>query len=320
MKKMNNKGFMLTETLIVSTLIITVLLVVYIQFKSINRKINNSYNYDTVSSLYNLYNVKLFIEQENYSTIVGRLDLDNYIDITDCSSVYFNSTDYCKSIISNTGITKLVATKENLYSLIEEKPFDEKFNDYISTISYSTKEGYRLIALFSNGTYASIRILNDEKFDSVIANACVLSVEKNYTINYLNKDGTLFKEPYKNKMGCTANIALVDFNDNTDSCYYVDHYSSDTLTISGDESLNVASIYYAKYSASLTIHYQTESGTSLSSDVVLSGDCGATYYPEQYKKKLDNYNYSRTSATEITLSTSNVEVILYYNEGSGSGE
>lgn len=320
MKKMNNKGFMLTETLIVSTLIITVLLVVYIQFKSINRKINNSYNYDTVSSLYNLYNMKLFVEQENYSTIVGRLDLDKYIDITDCPSAYFNSTDYCKSIISNTGINKLVVTKENLYSLIDEKPFDEKFNDYISTINYSTKEGYRLIASFSNGTYSSIRILNDERFDSVIANACVLSVQKNFTINYLNKDGTLLKEPYKNKMGCTATIAVEDYNNNTDSCYYVDHYSDDILTISGDETLNVASIYYAKYSSNLTIHYQTESGTSLSSDVVLSGGCGVTYYPEQYKKKLDNYNYSRTSATEITLSASNAEVTLYYIEGSGSDE
>src|SRR5574344_1029800 len=103
MKKLNNKGFMLTETLIVSTLIITVLLVVYIQFRSINRKINNSYDYDAVSSLYNLYNFKLYIEQENFSTIVGRLDLEDYVDITDCSSIYFKNDDYCKNIIGNSG-------------------------------------------------------------------------------------------------------------------------------------------------------------------------------------------------------------------------
>ena len=34
MKKANDKGFMLTETLIVATMLITVLLVLYIQFKN----------------------------------------------------------------------------------------------------------------------------------------------------------------------------------------------------------------------------------------------------------------------------------------------
>lgn len=320
MKKMNNKGFMLTETLIVSTLIITVLLVVYIQFKSINRRINNSYDYDPVISLYNLYNVKLYIEQENFSTIIGRLDLEDYVDITSCSDTYFTNSNYCKDIINNAGITKLLATRENLFSLIEKSPFDDKMNDYISSINYGTKEGYRIVASFSDGTYASVRILNDEKFDSMIASSCVLSVQKKFKINYLLADGSEFKESLISKNGCTADITVSNYENNEDACYYVDHYSKNVLTLGNDEDTNVASIYYAKYASTLTIHYKSNSESTIATDVALSGNCGATYYPEQYKKNISGYNYSRATSTEVTLAKNNLEVTLYYAEGSASDE
>ncbi|HPF82896.1 MAG TPA: hypothetical protein PLV83_01835, partial [Bacilli bacterium] len=97
MKKVNNKGFMLTETLIVSTLLITVLLVVFVQFKNVNKKITNGFKYDKVSSQYNLYNIKLYIEQIDFSVIVGRLDSLTYVDLTTCDNSIFEDDTYCKS-------------------------------------------------------------------------------------------------------------------------------------------------------------------------------------------------------------------------------
>ena len=61
MKKLSNKGFMLTETLIVATMLITVLLVMYLQFKVVMRSYNNSFKYNTVNNLHSLYNVKQYI-------------------------------------------------------------------------------------------------------------------------------------------------------------------------------------------------------------------------------------------------------------------
>ena len=65
MKKMNKRGFMLTETLIVATMLISVLLILYIQFKSVNRSFTSSFSYNTVGSSYNLYNANKYIEISN---------------------------------------------------------------------------------------------------------------------------------------------------------------------------------------------------------------------------------------------------------------
>lgn len=320
MKKMNNKGFMLTETLIVSTLLITVLLIVYMQFKTVNRNISNSFSYNNVSSLYNLYNVKLFIEQENFTSIVAVLDTKDYVDITDCSNVYFNNENYCKNIISTASITQLIVAKENLYSIIQNKPFDESMNDYISKITYETKEGYRLIASFSDGTYASVKLLNDDKFDSMIANSCVSSIKKKYTINYLLDEDTIYKEPLVDVAGCGETIDVSSKDTNTNSCYYVSSYSTDTLKISELENTNNASIYYKKYTSSLTIQHKSLSGTTLATDTIVNGDCGEVIYPENYKRLINNYNYSNASSTEVVMTKNNTTVILYYAEGSASNE
>lgn len=320
MKKMNSKGFMLTETLIVATLLVTVLLVVYVQFKSINRKISRSFEYNTVASLYNLYNVKLYIEQEKFTAMVSRLYLDDYIDITPCSSIYFNNPEYCDSVIRNAGIKKLIITKENLYSLIDKKPFYEELNNFIETIDYSKSDGYRLIAQFNNNTFASIRVLNSSKFDSIIANSCILSIPKTFKINYLKEDGSLLKEPLIESAGCNSSIIVSRYEDNRDSCYYVSRYSNNILNINEDESLNNATIYYDKYDANITIHYKDLSNNTISPDFLLNGKCGNKYYPEKYKKLISGYNYSNASIDNVLLSNTNIEVTLYYEEGSGDNE
>lgn len=320
MKKMNNKGFMLTETLIVSTLLITVLLIVYVQFKSLDRKIADSFEYNTVSSLYNLYNVKLYVEQEKFTVMVARLDMEDYIDITSCSEIYFNSPSYCESIIKGSGIKKLIVTNENIYSLIERRPFDNKFNDYITNIDYSQSDGYRLIAEFDNGTYSSIRVLNDQRFYDKIANSCLLSMPKKFKINYLTMSGAIFKDPLIDTAGCNSTVTVSRYEDNENSCYYVQNYSTDVLNISSNEDVNEATIYYELYASYLTIHYKDLSNNTIATDIILNGNCGTTYYPEQYKKAITGYNYSNASVEEITLSNTNSEVTLYYEEGSGDDE
>ena len=61
MKKLNKKGFMLTETLIVATMLITILLVMYVQFKTVIRSYQQSFKYNTINNLYSLYNVKKYV-------------------------------------------------------------------------------------------------------------------------------------------------------------------------------------------------------------------------------------------------------------------
>ena len=63
MKKLNNKGFLLVETIVVATFTLTVLIALFLQFKNLLASYNSSYNYNTVEGIYNLNNVKDYISQ-----------------------------------------------------------------------------------------------------------------------------------------------------------------------------------------------------------------------------------------------------------------
>lgn len=320
MKKLNNKGFMLTETLIVSILLIIVLLTIYVQFRSVNRKVENSFSYNTVSSLYNLYNVKLYFEQEKFSVVVAQLDELDYVDLSNCSDVYFDRQVYCNNILNAVGIKKIIATRENLYSLIENAPFDEKLNNFISSIDYETEDGYRLIAEYEDGTYASLKFLNQDKFNEQLASTCVMSVKKKYQIHFKDVDGNTLKESYEAESGCGTTITVSRFSDEMGECYFVDNLSTDTLVISENEENNQATITFDKYNSTLTIHHIDKNNNKLAEDTVLSNTCGFKYETENYKKNIDGYNYASASETLVTLTANNKEISLYYEEGSGVDE
>ena len=114
MKKMNRKGFMLTETLIVATMLVSVLLVLYIQFKNINTNFSESYSYNSVGASYNLYNVKKYVENNNYSLLAEKLKTNSYIDLTSCLDTYFTSTDYCEILFNKLDIKQVIITNENI--------------------------------------------------------------------------------------------------------------------------------------------------------------------------------------------------------------
>ena len=52
MKKNNNKGFMLLETMIVSAFIITTLTFLYVQFSNLKKSYEESFKYDSIPELY----------------------------------------------------------------------------------------------------------------------------------------------------------------------------------------------------------------------------------------------------------------------------
>ena len=54
MNKKNNKAFLLAESLIVTTFVLTVLIYLYAQFKNLMTEYKNSYRYNNVQDIYNL--------------------------------------------------------------------------------------------------------------------------------------------------------------------------------------------------------------------------------------------------------------------------
>ena len=71
---------MLTETLIVATLLITVLLFMYVQFKNVMRSYERSFKYNTINNIYALNNAKKYIESVNYVLMANSLFNKDYLE------------------------------------------------------------------------------------------------------------------------------------------------------------------------------------------------------------------------------------------------
>lgn len=172
MKKINNKGFLLTELLVTATLVSTVLIFLYAQFYNVKRSYENSFKYNNVNDLYALDNVRSFLIDDGYiDTYVNMakrgeiLSSVPYLEITS----FINNNDYFNSLIFSTNIKKLYFTKEFLADLLiylnnninsNNASELEKFRRFVAYIDYNVdnKSGYRLIAEFNDGTFATLLV------------------------------------------------------------------------------------------------------------------------------------------------------------------
>ncbi|MDD2181405.1 MAG: hypothetical protein PHW32_03435, partial [Bacilli bacterium] len=97
MKKRKNLGFMLTETLIVSTFVTASLLYMFIQFRQVYQNYDRTFSYNTINSLYAVNQIKKYIIDVDITTIGNELIESNnqYLELTSCQSNLFAEEEYC---------------------------------------------------------------------------------------------------------------------------------------------------------------------------------------------------------------------------------
>lgn len=156
MKKNNNKGFMLAETLIVTTFVAGVLIFLFMQLTRLSGSYEESYNYNNTESLYALEDVKNYIESDAalLEYVNSNIDSLKYIDITDCSLAF--DKQYCLKLFQLENIKQIIITK-NLVPFDEISGYDEDFMSFINKVNSEGEETYRLIASFNNSRYATLR-------------------------------------------------------------------------------------------------------------------------------------------------------------------
>lgn len=157
MKKSNNKGFMLIETLVVTVFVAGVLIFLYMQFSNLSKSYDESYIYNITEGLYALEDLRSYMKQ-NPSTMnyleenIGNL---KFIDLTDCS--LFNDKTYCYNLMKLENIDKVFFSTNLLPKNIINN-YDEGFTNFIDKIIEEGEEPYRLVASFNNNTYATLRL------------------------------------------------------------------------------------------------------------------------------------------------------------------
>ena len=323
MKKKNDKGFMLTEALVVSVLITTVLIALYAHFKQVSNRVNDSFKYDMVDAMYSLNSVRNYVEQENYQAIIATLDAFDYVDLTDCSEYYFSNKDFCKSIFDSLGVEQLIVTKENLYSLLNNKTFTQNyingsFKKYLEQINYEKTFGYRLIASLKNETYANVKIFEGDDFLLNTSSSCTSSTKKSYTISYINEEiNSSLIDDRVGETGCGLVLSVTNFiNDVTDPCFEVSDIPVSSIVINENESFNKLVIPYKRKKVNVTINYLDGNDSSIIPSRVEQVSCGLEFNPATSILQKEGYIFDHASSDVIQVQTSDIEINLYYRQGS----
>lgn len=157
----NSKAFALVETLIVSTIIATILMYVFIQFNKVESKYDESFRYNGVDNLYNLDSIKGYINSLNSTTITNittKIDNDDIIIIDKNDDTYTNIEylDNQIDLLANLDIKTLVLTKADINN-VDTSSLSKTLKNMIKKID-NKSDNYRIIAEFNNGECVTITV------------------------------------------------------------------------------------------------------------------------------------------------------------------
>lgn len=157
--KNSKAGFLLIESLIVSTFISVTLIYVYTQFKVVYDSYTSSFYYNSVSNLYKMSNIKKFFGTSLDSSIFPVIDASKVVELTECPYEYTPNQDYCNSLFYNMDIAHIYIVNEDIsaFKALAETSdsYDQDIINFLAYIKHGTI-GYRIIVEFNDGTFASV--------------------------------------------------------------------------------------------------------------------------------------------------------------------
>lgn len=155
MKKLNKKGFILVETLVVTVFVVSLFIIIYQATVPALGELEQQNKYDDIDSVYysNLYKQMLtrYANIDLIDTYLQNANNKYYMDITDCDmkigeEYVYNNRDYCKLVQENINVSegdKIIITDYNISNFKSTVKSDDKFDsgaltnfrDYINTVS-----------------------------------------------------------------------------------------------------------------------------------------------------------------------------------------
>lgn len=153
MKKINNKGFALVETLIVSVFVVSLFLIVFSNFYPLMAEYEKRENYDDIDSVYAAYWIKKLVEDKTDVTnsktpfkkvdvlnkILTSDDLCHYFDVNGVAENYQEWQQKCYAIFNLYGIKYVYITDYNISTFKDN--FFTALNDYSSLSLKASQAG-----------------------------------------------------------------------------------------------------------------------------------------------------------------------------------
>ena len=166
MKRINNKGYVLTEILVVTVVVIVAFLAIYVNYYPMLGEYERRTEYTNLEPKYSLFYMKrLYLTSyQNGEEILEEFRANDnlkYIDLLKtegnklvCKSEYVDDVELCNSLVEQHGIKRLIATEYNIddvKNISIEDNFD-KYIDYLPSYKYTNdKRLFRLIIETEDG-------------------------------------------------------------------------------------------------------------------------------------------------------------------------
>jgi len=148
MNNLNNKGFVLAETMIVSVFILSIFSIIFINFYPLMGQYEKREFYDDIDSKYDIYWFKRMFESEKMvsdSKIVelegDAMENSGYLEIK-CDDIFGEYANICEKYKNITNLKKLYFT-----SYFLDKSTDLTANDFLAD-NFHMKDSYVLETLY----------------------------------------------------------------------------------------------------------------------------------------------------------------------------
>lgn len=186
--KKREKGFMLVETLVVSTLVSTVLIALYVQFNNIVKNFNRDFNYNSISNLYATQTIKKFILKDADGNFYKNLKIELEKNISEDKFYFLKIAPACDGVSNNFysipncytfsdltsfyQVKQIIFTRESAELKATDYPLleSQNFVTFINSIKndpapmfddeFNQIYNYRIIIEFENNEYATLTIAN----------------------------------------------------------------------------------------------------------------------------------------------------------------
>lgn len=163
MKKKNNGGFLLSESLIVSTFVLTVITLMFIQFKGVIANNKKQYTYNNVQDIYSLGSLADFIKINSVSISGYNVMIFTGGEGGSCNNNVTNSTyrATCTKISKAIGAEYIFYTDSDIdiakSAIMNNASLNQDMKDFAEKINADKVDGKkRLIAKFTNGNFATV--------------------------------------------------------------------------------------------------------------------------------------------------------------------
>ena len=157
--KKNNKGFMLAEVVVTSTLLLTIMVSLFFTFNKIYVRYNNLAAYKNIDGMFALDNIMEHILNEegedNINNVFKKIEGQEYAFIIkdgECQNII--NSDYCENIMNGYTVNNLIIVKQqkaSIDSFNNNNTLNNTFKEYLDYIkkyyAYTdyTKDSYLLL-------------------------------------------------------------------------------------------------------------------------------------------------------------------------------